>query len=80
MMAFMTASLIAPIASLLMQPVTSSLINVITGKWVMIGGKEKEGRFFTLIAAPLILKTLAGKGVTRAGKEYNNMDHMEKNF
>ena len=68
----MTASLIAPVASSLMQPVTFSLINAITGE-------EQDGGFLSLLALPLMIKVL-GKGVTRAGRGYDNMDHMDKYF
>ena len=61
----MAASLIASMASLLIQPVASSLI-----------GKGQEGGFLPLLVLPLMIKVL-GKGDTRAGRKYNNMD---KNF
>ena len=35
--------------------------------------------FFRYIAQPLIIKFL-GKGVIRAGIEYNKIDYMDKNF
>ena len=75
----MVASLITPTASSLIQPVASSLINTITGKEVMREGKRKEGGFLLSLAFTLLMKVL-GKGVRRAVRGYNNMDHMDKNF
>ena len=66
------ASLIAPMTFPLMQPVASSLTNAITEK-------RQEGGFLPLLALPLMIKVL-GKGVRSAGKEYNNMDKMDKTF
>ena len=54
MMSSMTASLIAPMAS--------SLINAITEKW-------QEGEFLQLLDLPFIMKVLE-KGVRRSGKRY----------
>ena len=71
----MVASLIAPTASLSIQTVASSLINVISGKRQ---NRENSG-FLSLLALPLIMKIL-GKRVKRAGKGYNNMNHMDKIF
>ena len=71
----MVASLIAPTASLSIQTVASSLINVISGKRQ---NRENSG-FLSLLALPLIMKIL-GKRVKRAGKCYNNMNHMDKIF
>ena len=65
----MAASLIASMASLLIQPVASSLINALIGK-------GQEGGILPLLVLPLMIKVL-GKGDTRAGRKYNNMD---KNF
>ena len=61
MIAPMVASLIASTISSLIQPVTSSLINVITGK-------GQGGGFLSLLALPLIHK-IAGKGVKVVGRE-----------
>ena len=47
-------------ASSLIQPLASSLINAITGKW-------QEDEFISLLALPLKLKVL-GKGVKRSGR------------
>ena len=61
----MTASLIAPMYSLLIQPVASSLINAISGK-------VQGGGFLPLSTLPLKMKVL---GIaTRAGRGYNSMD------
>ena len=79
MMASMAASLIEPMASLLIQPVTSSLINAISGKRVIRAGRRHKGGFLSLLALPLMMKVL-GKRATRAGKGYNNMNHMAKRF
>lgn len=49
------SSLIAPMASLLIQPVASSLINAITRKGVMRVGNGQEGRFLSLLALPLMM-------------------------
>lgn len=38
-------------------------------------GKRKEGGFLPLLALPL-MKKVPGKGVARAEKENNNIDHM----
>ena len=73
MMAPIAASLIAPMASSLIQPVASSLINPITEKGIMRAGKGQERRCLPL-ALHLMVKVL-GKGVTRARRGYNNMDH-----
>ena len=61
----MAAWLIVPMASSLIEPVASSLINA-------IAGKGQEYGFLPLLALPLMKKVL-GKGVRRAGKEYNSM-------
>ena len=68
----MAASLIAPMASSLIQLV-ASLINATTGKGVRKEGKEQKGGFLPLLVAPLILKAVFGRG-------YNKMDYMDKNF
>ena len=59
-------------AASLIQPVASSLINSITGK-------RQEGGFLPLLVLSLMIKVLE-KGVRRAGRGYNNMDHMDENF
>ena len=48
------------------------------------GVTETGGRFLLLLAAPLLLKSIfrrgvtrVGKSVIRAGREYNNMDDIE---
>ena len=43
-------TLIATMASSLIQPVTCSLINAITGKGIMRPGKEQEDGFLSLLA------------------------------
>ena len=55
----------------------SSMINAITEKGE---GKEQKGRFLSLLALPIMITSVSGKGGTRGGKGYNNMDHMDKNF
>ena len=78
-MATMAASLTVSMASSLIQPVASSLTKAITEKGVMRAGKRLEGGFSQLLAFPLMMKVL-GKGVRRAGRGNNKMDHMDKNF
>ena len=70
--ASMAASLITYTVSSLTQPISSSFINAITGK-------GQEGRFLPLLALPLMIKVL-GKGVKKAGRGYNNMNHKDTNF
>ena len=41
--------------------------------------KRQKSRFLLLLPLPLMLEVL-GRGVKRAVKGYNNMDHMNKNF
>ena len=60
-------------ASSFIQSVAFSLINAISGKGVKRAGKGQEGGFLPLIALPLMLKSMTGRG-------YNKMDHMEENF
>ena len=55
----------------------SSLINAISGKRVIKARKRQEEGLLALSALPLMMLVLR-KGVTRAEKEYNNMDHMDK--
>ena len=72
-MAPRAASLVEPMASLLMQPVPSSMKNAISGK-------GQEGEFLACLALPLMMKvrgkgvTSVGKEVRRAGREYNKME------
>ena len=66
MMTPLTASLIAFVTSSLIQPVVSSLINTISGK-------GQKGECLPLLALPVMIEVL-GKGVTRAGSGFNNMD------
>ena len=61
--------MIAPMASLLIQPIASSLLINAT--------KRKKGEFLPLLALPLIMKVLE-KGVKRVGKGYNNINSMIK--
>ena len=77
--AMMARSLIAPMASSLIQLAPSSLMNHIFRKGVMRVGKGQEGGILPFLAPILMLKPIAGKGVEIAGKEYNNMDYMDKN-
>ena len=79
MMAPMVPSLIAPVSSSLIQPVASSLTNAISEKRVMGAEKEQEDGIIPLLSLSLVMKVL-GKRVKRAGKEYSNINHMEKMF
>ena len=76
----MASSLIEPMASSLIQPAVLSLINIISSKGVIRAGKGQKSGFLPFLAASLILKAIAGKGVARLGKWYNNMDHIDKIF
>ena len=73
-------------ASSLIQPAASSLINAITGKGVVRTGIGQEGAIFPLLELPLMMKVLGkgvirtGKGVRRAKKGLSNMDHMDNEF
>ena len=69
----MTASLIPPMDSSLIQPVASLIINYITGK----GQKAQKGGFLPLLVLSLMMK-VPGRGVTRAGNCYNNMNNIHK--
>ena len=42
--------------------------------------ERQEGGIFPLLVAPLLLECIFGKGVTRAGRGYDNMNHMDKIF
>ena len=64
----MASSLIEPMASSLIQPAVLSLINIISSKGVIRAGKGQKSGFHPFLAASLILKAIAGKGVTRLGK------------
>ena len=70
MMALVTASLTAPMASSLIKSAASLLVNAIPGKGVMRAGKRKEGGILSPLALLLMTKVLgrAGKQVRRAGK------------
>ena len=74
-----TASSIAFMASSLVQPAASSLINAIAGIRVRSARKGQKGGFLPLLVPPLMMKVLEN-GDTRAGKGYNNMDHLDKIF
>ena len=76
----MAASLIAAMASSVMQPVATSLINAIYGKGIRRVGKGQDIGFLLLSALHLVIKTMSGKEGIRAGKGYNNMGHVEKIF
>ena len=65
-----------PVAASLIEPRASSLINALTGKGAMRVEKEQEGGFFTLLPLSLMIKLL-GKRITRAGRKYSKMDHVE---
>ena len=69
-MVSVTASLIAPIACSVIQPVASSLRNSITGK-IQSGQKV----IFTVISIVLMMKVLE-KGVTRVRKDYNTTNNI----
>ena len=58
MMEPMAASLIVLMASWLMQPVASSIMNAITGKGVMRAGKRQENGFCLLLRLLLKVKVL----------------------
>ena len=53
------------------------MINAITGKRVIRAGKDQEGGILPFLATYVILKDLATKVVTRAGRRYNKMDQMD---
>ena len=40
--------------------------------------KRTSGGFLPLLPLLLVIKPMSGKGVTRGGRGYNNMDHMDK--
>ena len=61
-----------------MQPVASSLTNVITIKGVMRAEKGQEEGFFSLLVLALMMKVL-GKWVRRAWRGYSFMNHMGGN-
>ena len=71
--------MIAPMASLFIQPVVSSLINAISGKGVTRAGKGQESGFLPLLALPLMMKAMGNRFI-RARREYNTMNHMAKKF
>ena len=79
MMGPTAASLIAAMASLLIQPAASSLINAITGKDIIRAGKGQKDGFRPFLVLPLMMKVLR-KGVTRVGKGYNNIHHIDNFF
>ena len=60
-------AMMTPIAASLIAPMASSLINAISGKEVIRVGLGQVGGFFPLIALPLMMRVL-GKRVTRLGK------------
>ena len=66
-MAPMVASLIVIMASSLIQSVASALY------------LDQKVDLLPLLGLSLMMKVL-GKGVTRVGKGYNNMDHLTKRF
>ena len=80
MISRMIASLIAPMASSLMQPVVALFINDISEKGIMGEGKEQKDGYLPLLALPLMIKPIPRKGVTIAARGYNNMDHMDERF
>lgn len=44
----------------------------------MIAEKGQEGRYFPSLALSLMIRAMSGRGVTKRGRLYNNMDHMDK--
>ena len=42
----------------------------------MRAGKGQESCFLLLLVLPLMMQ-VTGKGITRAGKRYNNIGHMD---
>ena len=77
MMAPITSSLVAFMASSLIQPVSFSLKNAISGKRVMKVGEviEKEKALPLEKTLSLMMKG-RGKGVTRAERRFNNVDNV----
>ena len=71
--------MMVPMAAWLIQPVASSLLNAVFGKGVKRAGEGQEVGIIPLLVIPLMIRVL-GKGVTRAGRIYNNMDDMGKMF
>ena len=83
----------APMAASMIAPVDSSLSGSFFGKGFSETEKRQEGGILSLLA-PILFKSIFGKGVTttgrgvtrtergvmRAVREYNNMDHLNKNF
>ena len=69
-------AMMEPVAASLIEPRASSLINALTGKGAMRVEKEQEGGFFILLPLSLMIKLL-GKRITRAGRKYSKMDHVE---
>ena len=64
-------------AATLIQPVASWLIKAISGDHE--SRKEQEGKFILLLALLLMIQVL-GKGVIRAGRGYNDKDHLNNFF
>ena len=67
-------------ASSLIQPEASSLINAISGKGVLRARKGQEFGFLPLIVFSLMIKAMSGKGAARVGIGYNNMNNRDKIF
>ena len=42
--------------------------------------KRQKCEFLPILALLQMTKAISGKGVTRGGRGYNNMDHMDKHF
>lgn len=66
-------------ASSLIKSVASLFINVLSGKEVMRTAKRQKLGFPALLPSSVTMK-VPGKGVTRAGKWYNDIDHMNRKF
>ena len=55
------------------------MVIAISEKGLIRAGKVQEYRMLPLLALPLLMKLL-GKGLTKAARRYNNLDHMDKNL
>ena len=75
-MAPIDTSLIAHMASSLIQLVASSLVKGTFGKGI---NEKQEGGFLTFLAAPLLLKGIFGKWLTWTGKRVMMCHNMHKN-
>ena len=71
---------LVPLVAAVVKPFIPSVVKGITR--VLRAKKGQEGGCFPLIEPTSLLSGINGKGVTRAGKGYNNMDnnHIGQNF